>query len=132
MNDKTWKYVKPLEDVHLIESFEKSHGISFPADLKEIFRKYNGGRPPMKLYDTATEKNKEFKTLLSFNHSDIENIYKYFPLDSVNSALVPFASDPAGNFFVLKDNKIFFWNHETDETVFLADTISDFLGSLHD
>lgn len=132
MKNATWKYVKPLEDAHLIETFEKSHGISFPADLKEILRKYNGGRPPQKLYDTAMEKNKEFKTLLSFNRGDVENIYKYYPLESSDRLLVPFASDPAGNFFVLKDGKIFFWNHEADRAIFLADTFTDFLTSLHE
>ena len=131
MENQTWKYVKPLEDAHSIETFEKSHGISFPADLKEILRKYSGGRPPLKLYDTAMEKNKEFKTLLSFNRSDIENIYKYYPLESSDTTLIPFASDPAGNYFVIKDGKVFLWDHETDETIFLANTFTDFFKAMH-
>lgn len=132
MNNKTWKYVKPLENEQTIEDFEKTHGVTFPEDLKEIFRKYNGGRPPMKRYDTALEKNKEFKTLLSFNRTDVENIYKFCPLDSSDATLIPIASDPAGNFFVLKDGKIFFWNHETDETMLLANTFTEFLSTLHE
>ena len=86
----------------------------------------------MKLYDTSTEKNKEFKTLLSFNRSDVENIYKYFPLDSSDRTLIPFASDPAGNYFVIKEGKIFLWDHENDKTIFLANTLTEFLKSLHE
>ena len=128
---KNWKYVKPLNNPNAIEEFEKAHGVIFPEDLKEIIKCYNGGRPELKLYDTATEKDKEFKTLLSFNETDIENIYKYCDVDSSNKTMIPFASDSAGNLFVLKDGKICFWNHETDSVQFLSDTFSDFLGALH-
>ena len=127
-----WKYVKTLKDVSSIEKFESEHGISFPKDLKDILLKYNGGRPPRRYFDVGSEKDKEFKTLLSFNESDIETIYKCYPLDSADKTLIPFASDPAGNYFVLKDNAVCLWNHETDKTVFLAPTFTEFLQMLHD
>ncbi len=94
-------------------------------------KKNNGGRPPLKYYDLPSEKNKEFKTLLSFNKSDIENIFKFYPLDSKDQTIIPFASDPTGNFFVLKNNKIYLWNHESDSLSFLADSFSIFYSSLH-
>jgi len=131
MNNIGWKYVKTLNDTRAIEKFETLHGVTFPDDLKKILVTCNGGRPPLKLYDTAKEKSKEFKTLLSFNDSDVENIYKFFPLESKDKSLIPFASDPAGNFFVLKENKIFLWNHEKDLLTFLANSFSDFLKSLY-
>lgn len=127
-----WKYVKTLKDVSSIDKFESEHGFSFPKDLKDILLKYNGGRPPRKYFDVGSEKDKEFKTLLSFNESDIETIYKCYPLDSADKTLIPFASDPAGNYFVLKDNAVCLWNHETDKTVFLAPTFTEFLQMLHD
>lgn len=127
-----WKYVKVLKDTLSIEKFESEHGISFPKDLKDILLKYNGGRPPRRYFDVGSEKDKEFKTLLSFNESDIETIYKCYPLDSADKTLIPFASDPAGNYFVLKDNAVCLWNHETDKTVFLAPTFTEFLQMLHD
>lgn len=127
-----WKYVKTLKDVSSIDKFESEHGFSFPKDLKDILLKYNGGRPPRRYFDVGSEKDKEFKTLLSFNESDIETIYKCYPLDSADKTLIPFASDPAGNYFVLKDNAVCLWNHETDETVFLAPTFTEFLQMLHD
>lgn len=127
-----WKYVKTLKDVSSIDKFESEHGFSFPKDLKDILLKYNGGRPPRRYFDVGSEKDKEFKTLLSFNESDIETIYKCYPLDSADKTLIPFASDPAGNYFVLKDNAVCLWNHETDKTVFLAPTFTEFLQMLHD
>ena len=45
--------------------------------------------------------------------------------------MVPFASDSAGNLFVLKNGNICFWNHEDDTVTFLADSITDFLNTLH-
>lgn len=131
MNEIIWKYVKPLKNINAIEKFEKEHSILFPLDLKGILTKFNGGRPSLKYYDTKTERDKEFKTLLSFNEEDIETIYKHYPLDSSDKTLVPFASDPAGNYFVVKDEKIYLWNHETDSVGYIANSFSDFLSNLH-
>lgn len=132
MNEIIWKYVKPLKNANAIDVFEKEHAVSFPADLREILFKNNGGRPSLKYYDTKTEKDKEFKTLLSFNEEDIETVYKHYPLDTSDKSLIPFASDPAGNYFVLKDNSIYLWNHESDSTIFLASSFSAFLSMLHE
>lgn len=132
MNEIIWKYVKPLKNANAIDVFEKEHAVSFPADLREILFKNNGGRPSLKYYDTKTEKDKEFKTLLSFNEEDSETIYKHYPLDSSDKTLIPFASDPAGNYFVLKDNSIYLWKHESDSTIFLASSFSAFLSMLHE
>lgn len=132
MKEISWKYVKALKNVGAVDDFEKKHSIVLPKDLKGIILKYNGGRPSCKYYDTDSEKDKEFKTLLSFNEDDIETIYKHFPLDSSDKTLVPFASDPAGNYFVVKGMKIYLWNHETDSCLLLSDTFSDFLKLLHD
>ncbi len=132
MSELFWKYVKPLQNVDAIQKFEDENSISFPEDLKEILLKFNGGRPSMRYYDIGTEKDKEFKTLLSFNKTDVESVYKYYPLDTKEQKLIPFASDPSGNYFVLKENTIFLWNHEKDMCIFLANNFTEFLKTLHD
>lgn len=132
MSELSWKYVKELKDKAVIDVFEKEHGFSFPTDLKDILLKYNGGRPSLRYFDTDTEKDKEFKTLLSFNESDIETIFKCYPLDSADSTLIPFASNSGGDYFVLKNNAIHLWNHESDTSTFLASSFTDFLNLLHD
>ena len=132
MKNITWKYVKPLADVASIEEYETRTGASLPDDIKETVRLYNGGRPSLKYYNLPTEADKEFKSLLSFNRSDVENVFAFFPLDSSDKNLVPFAIDPAGNLFVIKGGSIHLWLHETDKTVFLANSFSAFLETLHD
>ena len=132
MKNITWKYVKPLVKEESIAEYEKMTGVSLPDDIKTTIRTNNGGRPSFKYYDIAAEHDKEFKSLLSFNKDDIESVFSLYPLDSSDKHLVPFATDPAGNCFVIKDGKIFLWLHEVDKTIFLAYTFTDFLASLHD
>lgn len=132
MKNIVWKYVKPLTEQGLVEKFEAQHNVVFPNDLKEVIREHNGGRPSLKYYDLPGEPDREFKCLLSFNPADVETIYKCYPLDSSDASIVPFASDPAGNMFVLKDGKIWLWEHEQDALKFLADSISQFLDALHE
>ena len=97
--------------------------------MKEIFKKNNGGRPSVKFFDIASEKQHEFKTLLSFNETDVENIFDYVLAD--HKDVIPFATDPAGNLFCLYRNAIYYWQHETDRMEFLANTFSDFLSKLY-
>ena len=132
MKNITWKYVKPLVSLESIAEYETLTASPLPDDIKEVIRMYNGGRPSLKYYDLPKEKDKELKTLLSLNRSDIENVFAIYPLDSANGKLVPFASDPAGNFFVIKERKIYLWLHESDEVVFLAESFTAFLETLHD
>ena len=132
MNNITWKYVKPLANSESIVEYETLTGCILPDDIREVIKMYNGGRPSLKYYDLPEEKDKEFKTLLSFNRNDVENVFAFYPLDSANGKIVPFASDPAGNLFVIKEGKIFLWSHESDTTVFLAESFSAFLETLHD
>ena len=132
MKDITWKYVKPLVDAGSIAEYESLVGTTLPEDLKNTIRTNNGGRPSLKYYDLASEKDKEFKSLLSFNRGDIENVFAFYPLDSANKKLVPFASDPAGNCFVVKNGAIHLWLHELDKTIFVAESFSAFLEMLHD
>ena len=124
-----WKYVTPLKNQNSIETFEAKYGVKFPEDLKEIFKQHNGGCPSAKYFDTASEQEQEFKSLLSFNEDDVENIYDFVFPD--NKDVIPFATDPAGNLFCLYRNAIYYWQHETDRMEFLANSFSEFLGKLY-
>ena len=132
MKNITWKYVKPLVDAGSIAEYESLVGTTLPEDLKNLIRTNNGGRPSLKYYDLASEKDKEFKSLLSFNRTDVENVFAFYPLDSANKKLVPFAIDSAGNCFVVKNGAIQIWLHELDRTIFVAESFSAFLEVLHD
>lgn len=132
MHNISWKYVKPLADEESIAEYEAQTGVSLPDDIKSIVRQQNGGRPSLKYYDLPSEKDKEFKTLLSFNRNDVENVFAFYPLDSANKKLVPIAIDSAGNCFVVKNGAIHLWLHELDRTVFVAESFTSFLKMLHD
>ena len=132
MKTITWKYVKPLVDAGSITEYESLVGMTLPEDLKNTIQANNGGRPSLKYYDLTSEKDKEFKSLLSFNRTDVENVFAFYPLDSANKKLVPFATDSAGNCFVLKNGAVHLWLHELDKILFVAETFSTFLEMLHE
>jgi len=128
----TWKYVKELKDLNAIFDFEKEHGVLFPEDLKEYIIKYNGGRPSKSIFDTATEKGHVFKVLLSFNKEDRETIFTiYEVLKKEDSSLLPFASDPAGNFLCIKDGKVVLYLHETGGVEKVANSFSELIEKLY-
>ncbi|GHU46580.1 hypothetical protein FACS1894200_00420 [Spirochaetia bacterium] len=133
MSDITWKYVKKLQNEASIEAFEEINKVRFPSDLKECIKQNNGGRPDKKVFNTDKEKERVFKALFSFNESDAENIYTFFPIIRKEAPdLLPFASDPGGNFLCVKDSKIVLFLHETGTIENAADSFSDFLSKLYD
>lgn len=132
MSKLIWNYVKPLNQVNSVEQFEQTYQVVFPDDLKEIIKTFNNGRPSLKVFDIGTLKEREFKKLLSFNQEDMENIYDFLNLDSNQVGFIAFANDPAGNLIGLYNGKIYYWLHESDELLFLADTFTQFLDTLYD
>lgn len=132
MSKLIWNYVKPLNQVNSVELFEQTYQVVFPDDLKEIIKTFNNGRPSLKVFDIGTLKEREFKKLLSFNLEDMENIYDFLNLDSNKVGFIAFANDPAGNLIGLYNGKIYYWLHESDELLFLADTFTQFLGTLYE
>jgi hypothetical protein len=132
MSDIRWKYVKPLVNKAAVEEFEIKHNILLPASLKQCVKMNNGGRPDKNTFDTDKSKERVFKTLLSFNENDVENIYTYFPLiRSENPTLIPFASDPGGNFICIEDGAVVLLLHETGGTEKAASSYTEFLDKLY-
>lgn len=132
MTELSWKYVKPLQNPNAVEEFETEHNVSFPEDLKEVIKKYNNGRPSLKIFDSESGKEHEFKKLLSFNVYDVENIYSFIDTDRQEKNFIPFANDPAGNLIGLYNGKIYYWLSELDQIEYLADTFTSFLSKLYD
>lgn len=130
--DQIWKYVKELRNKQAVSDFEAQHNVVFPADLKEWILKNNGGRPYDSIIDTEKTKSRVFKSLLSFNPDDKETIFTvYDVLQKEDKTLLPFASDPSGNFFCIKNGKVVLWLHETGSIENVADNFSAMLKKLH-
>jgi hypothetical protein len=133
MANSTWKYVKALTVGTAIEDFEGEHHISLPQDLKQCMKTNNGGRPVKNGFDTETSKGRVFKTLLSFNPSDAESMQKYFPIvRSEKSTLIPFASDPGGNFLCLQNGEVVLFLHETGAVESVAKSFTALLEKLYE
>ena len=128
-----WKFIKRLEDVNEIKEFEIQKGCKLPRDLRLCIIANNGGRPERKVFDTAVSKGRMIKKLLSLNYDDVENIWDaYNVMQQENKKLVPFASDPGGNFICFnKDSgEIYLWLHETNTAEYVAESFKDFLDKL--
>lgn len=131
MKEIIWKYVSPLQSSAVLTEFEEKYSIKIPEDLRKCIIENNAGTPSSKCFDLPSEKDKVFGGLLSFNEGEPDNIYDNIIFYKAKKAL-PFATDPAGNFLCVKDNKIFYYDHELDSFTELADTFTAFLTMLHD
>ena len=128
-----WKFIKRLEDVNEIKEFEIKKGCKLPRDLRLCIIANNGGRPERKVFDTDVSKGRMMKKLLSLNYDDVENIWDaYNVMQQEDKKLVPFASDPGGNFICFnKDSgEIYLWLHETNTAEYVAGSFKDFLDKL--
>lgn len=130
-----WKYVSPLAEGTEVEALEQKYGYELPEDLKECIINHNAGVPSLCVFDVGKNKGLVFGGLLSFNESDLDNVYDFIdafePDDGNGLKMFPFGLDPAGNLLCEQNGKIVFYNHETDETTVVSDSFTEFLGKLY-
>jgi hypothetical protein len=127
-----WSYVSKLNDFGSIDKFEQENSVKLPADLKNTIKEYNYGQPSRCVFDTDKSTGNVFGALLSFNESDSDNIFVYYPIvNAENKSLIPFAADPFGNYLCLMNDKVVFWDHETNTTEFVALSFTELLSKLY-
>lgn len=124
-----WKYVKPTSFEN-VKEIEKLYGIELTDSLKALIFEANNGRPELDTFDTVSGKGKQFKKILSYNKDDTENMYSCIDLFK-DTKLFPFGDDPAGNYICMDGDKVVFFNHESGETEFVANSLKDFIYSLY-
>jgi hypothetical protein len=62
----------------------------------------------------------------------MENVYSAFKvLKEIDSKLLPFANDPAGNLICYDGSEVVYWHHETDEIETIANSVSEFFDRLY-
>lgn len=129
--DIQWKYSSPVE-VNTIIAVAHSHNVTLPDFLINMIKEGNNGSPSKRKFFYDNETNEDiFKTVLSYNPNDVENIYSALAELHGTPSLYPFGNDPAGNFICLDGSKIVLWNHETHQIRPIADTIESFVNGLH-
>lgn len=76
-----------------------------------------------------------FGGLLSFNEGDDDSIYDFIEEfeteDKTRLTMFPFGLDPFGNFYCIKENKVVFFDHESNTVLPIASTFTEFLGMLY-
>lgn len=129
--DIIWKYATPVQG-NLVLKVAKDHAIELPEFLVKIIEKGNNGSPSKKLFYYDNNKNEDvFKTLLSYNRNDIENVYSALNTLKDYPALYPFGNDPAGNLICLENGKVVLWKHETLSIWPVSNTVEEFFHNLH-
>ena len=129
-----WKYVKHLKSRKNIEDFEQLVGYSFPPEFRKQVIEHNGGRPANRIFNTNKRKIYALKSFLSFNHEDLETVWKIreWSKEILTDEYVAFAIDNFGNLicFDKSDDSVVFANHEDSSVEKIADTFSAFLEAL--
>lgn len=130
-----WKYVSPLKVGTEVEMLERKYSNLVPADLKECIKRNNGGMPSLSKFDLGEKKGMIFGGLLSFNEGDDDSIYDFIEEfeteDKTRLTMFPFGLDPFGNFYCIKENKVVFFDHESNTVLPIASTFTEFLGVLY-
>lgn len=129
-----WKRIKPIEDSTSIESFENQFCYVFPDEFKELVKTCNGAFPVPSVFDSEKAIGRDLRILLSFNKSDIENIWDtYENLVELDGDYIAFAADDFGNLicFEKETNKVVFWDHELGKAENVAASFNDFLDKLY-
>ena len=131
--DLEWKYKIDVTDPAIFDEIEKERGISIPKELKTFIMKTNAATPS-KYNFVAGGVERVLGAILSFNkgESDTDSVFTAFRVIK-EKELIPFGIDPFGNYicYSLKDSKIVFWDHETDNVTTIADNLTVFLDSLY-
>lgn len=132
-----WKYASPV-DIENIEEVEDVLDIEIPDQLIEIILVGNNGSPSKNRFVVGNNET-IFKTLLSYNEKDKENVYKAFKV--VPKGLIPFGNTPTGDFICLeninnginprREDKVVLWDHETGEIIPVTSSLTEFLRKLH-
>lgn len=126
-----WKYSSPIEE-NVIIKVARSHNIILPALLVKTIMKGNNGSPSKnKFYYDGGHNEDIFKTLLSYNPNDVENVYSALLALKNFPNLYPFGNDPAGNLICLKGKGVVLWKHETDVVIAVSPSLETFFNDLH-
>lgn len=130
-SDEKWKYKVDLIDGSVFDEIEKKYGVKISSGFKRFIKKHNGATP-VNYKVKVGEKDRVVGAILSFNKNEKDADSAFLALDGLKgTGLLPFAIDPFGNYFCIKDGKVVFWNHETNEITETGKSLSKFASDLN-
>ena len=119
--------------VENIQEVARENGFTYTNDFINFIQTCNNGIISPNKFNSELSKEYEVKTILSYNHKDIENVYTAINiLKEDGKSLIPFANTPSGDFVCIDfNNAVVLWKHETSAIEKLASTFSLFIDSLY-
>ena len=139
VNNIKWKYATTVDDKSIINNIENKYNFKIPSILKTYLIKYNNGSPNLKRFKLKNGDERVFGSFVSLNaqgddSGDYIGVFiNSFEINNGKSLkLFPFALDPAGNVIGIdKNGKVIFFDHETDEYIYISNSFVEFLKSLY-
>ena len=133
MNKIVWMDAEPLESPQSFADFEEMFRCQIPRDLRELISRHNYASPDKDLFEIG-DREVSFDGLLSFNRSDDVNVFTCAEelSDGRELEAIPFAESAFGNLICMKGDRVVFWEHEEDDYIPVADSLSAFLELLHE
>jgi hypothetical protein len=132
-----WKFEKPVATDRVLSLLESHFKIILPEDYKSLVKRYNGARPKPNVIKVGEKKERVIKAFLTVHPTKggVKDVKEWLT-GQIRETLIPFASDPFGNYFCFcYDNsrvepEICFWSHETRQSEYLASSFNQFLKDL--
>lgn len=128
-----WKYKIALANADVFAEIEKERNISFPNELKKLIMEANAATPS-KYNFMIGNTEKVFGAVLSFNRNESDTDTVFTALNTIKDVnLIPFGIDPFGNYicYSVRDKRIVFWDHESDNVTSISDNLAEFLADLY-
>lgn len=117
----------PVTD-EVIEGCEARLGVRLPSELRNFFKRHNGGRPIPKVFaleNGDASSGSVVAWFLAIHDGPYENFEDYFrtfkrKAKRLPEDLIPFARDPFGNLICMKssgtdEGAVYFWDHEEED-----------------
>lgn len=133
MSLQKWIRTKQLNNPLVIKELKSKYGIMLSTDLENCIQFNNGAKPRPNIIMLKNGEENDVKALLSYNDGDPENIFNVieFFAKKYQGALVPFASDSAGNYYCEQGKRIVLWT-QNNEILPVCNSFSQFLDSLYE
>ncbi len=128
-----WRFKIELKNETVFSEIEKSMSRAFPSEIKEFIRDYNAASPDLnRVLINGSERILD--AILSFNKDETEAVMFKSAFKAVgNKNLVPFATDPFGNYFCisLDKSKVVYYTHEEQKCEATEYSLKDFIDKLY-
>lgn len=115
-----------MADIAAVEEFL---GTELPTGLKSFIAEHDGAKPETNIFRITNENDSGVNRFIPARQFVSERKF----IDNLPPRAFPLAWAEGGNYVLVDMNAreaVFFWDHETQELIRLAEDFNDFLGSL--